>query len=189
MFQPKIIIGITGTCAAGKDTIADYLVKNKGFSHHSCSEVLKDELGKRGLEQTIPNFATVGNEMRRNFGNGILAKELLEKVFRNREEKIAITSLRHPEEIKEIKMLKNCYIISVDAPISSRYERIKKRNKKRDHISFEKFKEEEEKQMRGEGAAMKIAECLNMADFKITNNKDFTDLHQKIEEISQKVLK
>ena len=189
MFQPKIVIGITGTCAAGKDTIADYLVKNKGFLHHSCSEILKDELGKRGLEKTIPNFAAVGNEMRRNFGNGILAKELLEKIFRNREEKIAVTSLRHPDEIKEIKMLKNCCVISVDAPIAARYERVKKRNKERDHISFEKFKEEEEKQMRGKGSAMKLAECLNMADFKVLNDREFGELYQKIEEILKKVLK
>lgn len=189
MFQPKIILGITGTCAAGKDTIANYLIKNYGFAHHSCSEILRDELKRRNIKKSIANLAAVGNEMRRNFGNGILAKELLDKVFRNREEKIVITSLRHPDEIKELKMLKSCYVVGADAPISVRYERVRGRKNERDQINFEKFKEEEERQMRGTGAEMKIAECLNMVDFKISNDKGFEELYRKIEEIMQKVLK
>lgn len=43
-----MIIGITGTFAAGKDTVADYL-KEKGFEHFSLGEELTDIANERGL--------------------------------------------------------------------------------------------------------------------------------------------
>ncbi|MBR5146904.1 MAG: AAA family ATPase, partial [Bacteroidales bacterium] len=44
------IIGITGTIGAGKGTIVDYLVKEKGYVHYSVREFLAEEVKKRGLE-------------------------------------------------------------------------------------------------------------------------------------------
>lgn len=38
------IIGITGTLGAGKGTVVDYLVKNKGFNHFSVGDYLIDEI-------------------------------------------------------------------------------------------------------------------------------------------------
>ena len=44
-----IIIGITGTLGAGKGTIVDYLVKNKGYHHYSVRAYLTEEIKRRNL--------------------------------------------------------------------------------------------------------------------------------------------
>ncbi len=41
-----MILGITGTFAAGKDTVAEYL-KTKGFSVFSLSDAIRDECAAR----------------------------------------------------------------------------------------------------------------------------------------------
>ena len=43
-----IIIGITGTLGAGKGTIVDYLVQEKGFKHYSVRNYLIKEIEKGG---------------------------------------------------------------------------------------------------------------------------------------------
>ena len=45
-----ITIGITGTLGAGKGTIVDYLVKNRGFVHYSVRAFITEEIKKRGME-------------------------------------------------------------------------------------------------------------------------------------------
>ncbi|MDR0438308.1 MAG: AAA family ATPase, partial [Bacteroidales bacterium] len=44
-----MIIGITGTIGAGKGTIVDYLVSQKGFLHFSVRDFLSEEIERRGL--------------------------------------------------------------------------------------------------------------------------------------------
>ena len=44
------IIGITGTIGAGKGTIVDYLVKEKGYVHYSVRAFIAEEIQRRGLE-------------------------------------------------------------------------------------------------------------------------------------------
>ena len=38
------IIGITGTIGAGKGTIVDYLVLQKGYEHYSVRSFIKEEI-------------------------------------------------------------------------------------------------------------------------------------------------
>ena len=58
------IIGITGTIGAGKGTIVDYLVKEKGYVHYSVREFLAEEVKKRGLEVNRDTLTEVGNDLR-----------------------------------------------------------------------------------------------------------------------------
>ena len=41
----EMIIGITGSYASGKDTVASIL-QEKGFIHYSLSDILREELKK-----------------------------------------------------------------------------------------------------------------------------------------------
>ena len=45
-----MIIGVTGTIGAGKGTVVDYLVQEKGFIHLSVRDYLLGEIRHRGME-------------------------------------------------------------------------------------------------------------------------------------------
>lgn len=177
-----MIIGLTGTLAAGKGTIAKYL-EEKGYIYHSCSDLLREELNRQGKEITIPNLAALGNRIREEYGSGELAKRLLKIIQDNNEEKVIVDSLRHPDEINELKKSDNFILIGIDAPIELRYKRLNKRGKIEDNLTFNKFKEEEQKQLDSKGPGQKLLKCLSMSDFKIINDGTIEELHYNIDKI------
>ena len=59
-----ITIGITGTLGAGKGTIVDYLVKEKGFVHFSVRDFITKEIERRGLPVNRDTMTLVGNDLR-----------------------------------------------------------------------------------------------------------------------------
>jgi len=75
----KIYIGVVGQIAAGKEVLAEYLIKKYGFSTFSLSTVLHRELAKRGETSfTRKTLQDVGDEMRKKYGDDVLAKRTIE---------------------------------------------------------------------------------------------------------------
>jgi dephospho-CoA kinase len=96
-----MIIGLTGYSCSGKDTIAEYVVRRHGYKHYSLSDVIREIMKERGIEFTRENMITLGTSLRREYGNNVLAKRVLEKTSLN--SKCCITSIRHSDEVRELK--------------------------------------------------------------------------------------
>ncbi len=183
----KLIIGVTGTTSSGKDTVAKYL-QEKGFSHYSCSDILREETDKRSEEQNRDNWIKIGNELRQEFGPGILGKKILEKIKEEKVNKTIVSSLRNPVEIKELKKSGIFYLIKVDAPIKLRYQRAKERGNLADEVSFKKFKSQEETELKSDDPTkQQINACLKMADFEIINDGNLKELHRQIENVLNQI--
>ena len=74
-----IIIGITGTLGAGKGTIVDYLVQNKGFVHYSVRAYITEECQRRGLEVNRDTLTQVGNDLRAAHCPSYITDQLFER--------------------------------------------------------------------------------------------------------------
>jgi len=184
----RLILGITGTYSAGKDTLANYLVKTKGFTHHSLSDIIRDVAKERGVEQTRDNWIKIGNDLRSQFGVGELSKRLVKKIKANDEHKVVVTSIRNPGEIEAFReVTKDFYMLALDAPIELRYERARERGNLADDVSFEKFKNMEEQEMATSGAGQQLGVCMSMADQTIVNDGDLGSLHVKVEKILEQL--
>ena len=80
------------------------------------------------------------------------------------------------------------FLVAVDAPIEIRYERIYKRGSETDSVPFEKFKEQEEVEMRNTDPNKQNLEyCITNADFLISNEGDMDTLHLRIEQVVEKI--
>ena len=181
-----MIVGLTGTNGAGKGTVAEIL-KNRGFVYHSCSDILRLELKNKGIEENIDNLIKIGNELREKFGAGVLGEKLLEVIHTNREELSIADSIRNPAEIEALKKDDEFILIAVDAPIKMRYERVQKRKRAGDEVSFEKFKEQEMQQLKGSEKQQQLIKCMEMSDFTIINEGNLDELQDKVEETLAKV--
>ncbi|HVW71909.1 MAG TPA: AAA family ATPase, partial [Candidatus Paceibacterota bacterium] len=62
-----MIIALTGTNGAGKGAVVDYLVKDKGFAHHSMSGFITDEIKRRGMPVNRDSMNIVGNDLRKTY--------------------------------------------------------------------------------------------------------------------------
>jgi dephospho-CoA kinase len=129
-----IIIGVVGQIAAGKGILVNYLTKNLGFSSFSLSSIVHTELKKRGIKKyTRQMLQEVGNNLRRGFGDDVLARRTLQDIKGQKgDKKIVVEGIRNPGEIKYFKKNPNFILIGVKAIRDLRYKRLISRNKKWD---------------------------------------------------------
>jgi dephospho-CoA kinase len=183
-----ITIGITGTIGAGKGTVVDYLVKEKGYKHFSSREFILREVSARGLEPIRDNIRLVANDLRKQHEPSYIISELLKEAKAYGGNSI-IESIRAIGELDLLKSdAENFYLLAVDADINLRYERIVARNLSTDHVSFEKFVDDERKELDAkEPWDMNIKACMAQANFTLENNGSVEEFHKKIEEVLQKI--
>lgn len=180
-----LIIGITGTIGAGKGTIVDCLVSYHGFIHYSARGFILDELELLGLEANRDNMVITANQLRTKHGPFVIAERLY-----NRAQKVgknaAIESLRTTGEIHFLRDLaqktnSTFVLLAVDAPLEIRFDRIILRGTVTDHVSFEKFKNDNEKEMIStDPNNQNLASCIAMSDVLMVNDGTIEDLCSKL---------
>lgn len=179
LFLFGMIIGLTGTMGAGKGEIAE-LLKDKGYEYYVFSDVVKEEAKKRGLNLTRENLQNVGNLLREEYEQGILAKML---IARFKSGKVVVDGVRNSDEIRELRKNGNFVLIGIDAPQRLRFERLKKRARPGDPTRFEEFKRMDDKENKSVGRGQEINKCLKMADYRIINDGSLDRLKDQVEEI------
>lgn len=172
-----MIIGLTGKNCSGKGTTAKYLEK-KGFYYLSLSDIIREELEKKGVPITRKNLILEGNKLRKKFGAGILAKKIREKLEKNKN--YVIDSIRAIEEVRELEKEQNFFLWVISAPQKTRFKRMKKRNRQGDPKTFKEFVELEEKELKGKKGKQNLLECQKKAFLEIKNNGSFKELYKKI---------
>jgi dephospho-CoA kinase len=176
-----VVIGITGTAGSGKGTVAQYLVDRYGFEHFSVRDFLIEEIKRRGMEINRDSMIIVADDLRKNYGSGYLLEQMYkkaEKVNKN----CVLESVRAIGEVEALRKKKNFILWGIDAPIDIRYKRIKKRSNSSDMVSFEKFKDQEEREtLSGKKYRGSINECVKMADVVFKNTGSIEDLKRTID--------
>ncbi|MDD4784874.1 MAG: AAA family ATPase [Candidatus Shapirobacteria bacterium] len=178
-----IIIGITGTNGAGKGTIVEYLVKNKGFEHFSARAFIVEEIERRGLENNRDNMVMVANDLRAKNSPSFVADELFKRALESRQNCV-IESLRTLGEIESLKKKGKFVLLAVDAEPRLRYQRVVQRLTSTDNITFEEFLSQEEREMTSNDPnKQNLKKCIESADFLVKNEETIEQLNLKIEEI------
>ena len=176
-----IIIGITGTIGAGKGTIVESLVREKGFAHFSAREFIMEEVRRRGMPENRDSTTPVANDLRAKFGPNYIAEELYRRAQATGKDAV-IESLRAPAEVEALRAKGNFTLFAVDADPKTRYERIQSRRSETDRISFEKFLADERREMENpEKHQQNIAACIAMADHRFENNGTVAELERQVE--------
>lgn len=182
-----IVIGITGTLGAGKGTIAEYLVK-KGFRHFSVREYLTGKLRETNSPINRNTLVALGNNLRSKHGFSFVTDQVHEQASKS-EHDCVIESFRHPEEIKALKARGNFYLFSVNAPIETRYKRIKKRSNETDKISFDEFKEHEERELDPKKSSdQNLITCMQLADYSFKNISTMASLYKDVNKAVKDIL-
>jgi dephospho-CoA kinase len=162
-----MIIGLTGSFASGKDTVAEYLVDKKGFVHYSLSDIIRDEVRKKKCKVTRNNLISTGIALRTKFGYSVLAERILKKLKKGKN--YVITSIRHTGEIEALRKNGDFRLIFVDAPARIRFNRMSARMRENDPRTFRQFLALEKRESQTKGAGQQLGECRKCADLRINN--------------------
>ncbi|HLC43562.1 MAG TPA: dephospho-CoA kinase [Patescibacteria group bacterium] len=175
-----MIIGIVGSIASGKDTVADYL-KTKNFKAISLSDILRKIMREEGQEMTTANMTEFGNNLRNEKGHGFLAEKAVKEIKSG--DDVVITSIRQVGEIEFLRNQSEFTLIRLDAPTEIRLKRLIERNREGDIKNMAELQEIEAKQADGTGGGMNMTKCFTMADKEIINDGTFEDLNTKIDKL------
>src|SRR5436309_1062173 len=96
------VIGLTGTIAAGKEVAIQELQKRFNCYYISLSSIIRGELEKKKKTFNRFNLQDLGNQMRKSYGNYILAKIAVSYMPRDKEMMI-VDGIRNPGEIDFLK--------------------------------------------------------------------------------------
>lgn len=177
-----MIIGITGTIGAGKGVVVDYLVKEKNFKHYSSRDFITLEIMRRGLSFNRPTMQSVANELRQQYGPAYIIKSLYARAAANGGNAV-IESIRAIGEAQYLQE-RGVRLLAVDADRKLRYERITHRASETDHITFDEFCKQEDREMGNtEPWDMNIAAVMQLADFRIENKGTLEQLHGTIDNL------
>jgi dephospho-CoA kinase len=174
-----MIIGVTGKMGAGKTTFVEYLAA-KGFKKISLSDFIKEEAARRGVEMLRKNLQDIGNEMRQAHGVGYWAKLALEKMAGK--DDYVVDSIRNPGEVTVLAQAGNFKLVSIEAPLETRFLRLNQAKRLGKFKTVEDFKESEARELMSTAKYnQQLEKCARMADFRIDNDSDKELFFKKID--------
>jgi len=175
-----VIIGITGTNGAGKGTVVDYLVRQKGFKHYSVRQFLLSEIEARGLEPSRNSTRLVANELRKAHGPSFVVEKLY-AIAGKAQGPTIIESVRTVGEAEFLRS-QGALIWAVNADRELRYERVLRRWSELDKVDFEQFCEYEDREMQStEPWDMNVFKVMDMADAVFDNSGTLESLYTQVE--------
>lgn len=174
------IIGIAGTNASGKDTLAHLRADISGCQHVTVSDILRRYLISRGIPLERKNLSDLSRQWRSETGDyGVLVTRTITAYIGEKAlmgfSGLSVVSLRHPQEAERIKE-HNGKVIWVDADPIQRYTRIQQNDRMRidDNKTYEEFIAEENQDMNPgddlDPARVNMGAVRDLADIHITNN-------------------
>lgn len=163
-----IVVCIVGQPGSGKDTLAEFFKEKKNFWHISTGNIIREEMRARNIPDDRESMRIFSQDMRKKMmDNSYPANIAVSKIACN-------TVISGPRNMAEVDVFKNKFgknfiLVAINAPIETRYERIKNgRGRIGDNISFEEFKKQEEAEYNS--GTHELSKLLSMANYTIDNS-------------------
>lgn len=181
---PKIILGLVGEIASGKDTVAAYLKKNYGAETVSFSQPLRDILDRIFLPQTRENMADLGAALRGTFGQDLISKIIASEVKASKKKIIVLPNVRLESDLIYLKKEPGFIMINIETDIKKRFERIKKRGQNADdkNKTWAGFLKDAKLP-----TEIKIKELAKKCQHKIDNNGTREELKKQVDALVKKI--
>ncbi len=180
-----MILGLSGLNGAGKGEIVRFL-EARSFYAYSLSDVIRDELREKGLEETRERMIETGNAIRAARGPGGLAQVLGGRLVPDRNH--VVDSVRHPAEVEVLRSrTTNFRLIWVAADESVRLERLRGRGRSGDPKTLEDLRRLEGRELGSDDpSAQQLDAVRELADFTIENDGGIEALHDKIQSVLER---
>lgn len=187
----KIIIGMTGPFGSGCTYISKSIINDLGYEYISLSDILRKKCAEQEEnEKSRTELQDIGNKIREENGNDILAKEAIDIINNSDKNKFVIDSIRNTHEIETFKKeYSSFFLFAVWANKDIRWQRVKDKYDNNNAL-FEKddVRDSNEKIENGQ----QITLCYQMADVIILNEKHIhskaTDSFRDLNAIANKYI-
>lgn len=181
------VIGLVGPFGSGKTKARGFFAEN-GYLCITLSDIIKDEARSRNLEISREVVMDLGNSLRREYGNNILAVRALERIREAQVSKSLIDGIRNPAELNYLKHEARAFIIGITLDPKLRFQRVLNRNLPGDPKTYEDFLEIDRRDsgMVGDNNSQQVNACIQLADTILKNDGDLFQFRLKLESFLKK---
>lgn len=184
--KKKIIIGLVGEIASGKDTAADYLVETYGAKSISFSQPLREILDILYQPQNRANMAGLGDTLRGQFGQDLLSKVIAMKTKASKDKIIVLPNVRLESDIVYLKKLPGFVLAAIETQAETRFKRLTSRGQNTD----DKTKTWAEFQKDAKLYTEKhIRSLMKSCRFQLDNNGSKAELYAQLDQLIAKLKK
>jgi dephospho-CoA kinase len=166
--KDKVVIALIGMPGSGKTEVSKVISEETRACTVVMGDIIREETVKRGFELNPENMGFVSVKLRKEYGDDVIAKRCIEKIQEIKNNIVIVEGVRSLAEIRAFKeKIPNFYTIVIETLQKTRFERLKKRGRPDDSISWEIFVKRDEREL-GFG----LGNAIELADFCIVNEKD-----------------
>jgi len=179
-----ILIGVTGMPGSGKSVAARRIASILGWPVVSMGDIVRQEVVRRGFKLNSPNIEMVARVLREELGEEAVAVLLIRELERMNigQEGLVVDGMRSLAEAKTLSKLGRICIVAVHASPRARYERIIKRSRKGDAVSWNQFVERDMNNLR-----LGIGSLIALADYMIVNEGSIEELLAQADRVANTV--
>jgi dephospho-CoA kinase len=173
----KLII-MTGMPGAGKSEVADAFQRAE-VPVIVMGDVIREEVRRRGLEETPANTKKIMLELREKDGAGAVAKRCVGSLVDLDAPVVVVEGCRSLAEIDVFDdCAKSVVIICVHTSPGTRFERLRQRQRDDDPEDWETFRERDIREL-----SVGLGSVISLSDIMIVNEGSIGDLRKRAQEI------
>lgn len=176
----KIIIGLVGEKGSGKETFGNFLIelaKGKKVERVRFSDILYETLRSWSIDTTRFNLQHLAVVMDKGYGEGTLTNAIFQRIQNLRSDIVILDGVRWSTDEKLIRSFDKNFLIYITAKTDLRFERLQKRQEKKDEAkTYAQFMSEEKAPNE-----VLIPKIGKRADLRVENNGTFEDLKKEVE--------
>lgn len=180
--KKKIVIGLAGTIASGKDTVADYVAQKYGGESVSFSQPLRDILKRIFLPINRINLSKLSQSLIDTFGGDVLSKTITEEIKVSSKEIFILPNIRRESDYFHLENEETLDFILVGLNTNTRtcYDRLVQRNQNVDDQTktWEQFQEDLKL-----STEVEIANLIKKADYQLDNNSTKEELYNQVDKL------
>lgn len=183
----KIVIGITGEIASGKDTFTTNFISNaigKRITRVRFSDILHETLEMWDIPATRNHLQTLAIVMDQGYGKGTLTHAMYHRITYDDSDIVVVEGVRWMSDVEMIRKFDTNYLIYVTADQNARFERVKKRRQKvgEENTTYDQFLQED-----SAPTEIDIKKIGAIADFTVDNNGALLEIQKKSKELYDKI--
>jgi dephospho-CoA kinase len=181
----KVIFGLVGPLASGKEVTKKYLVERYGAKDCRFSTILRDLLNRLTIPVSREALQKLSTVLRSNFGEDLLAKAIAHDAAKLDADIVVIDGVRRPTDIAHLIQLPHFVLVKIEADPKLRHERLVKRNENAgdDKKTYEQFLADHESE-----ADRLVPVVMASAKETIINDGSLENLYAQIDRIIAKYL-
>ncbi|MFA6227881.1 MAG: AAA family ATPase [Patescibacteria group bacterium] len=182
----KIVLGLVGEIAAGKDTVAAYLKKKYKSQTVSFSQPLRDILNRLYLPINRKNMDDLGMNLRQVFGQDLLSRVIYDEVRQTKSKLVVLPNIRLESDMVYLKTLPEFHLVGIDCEIKTRFARLKNRRQNIDDKTktWRQFLSDSRVPLQ-----QQIRQIAKRAKFQLDNNGTKRELFQQVEQLMKNIKK